>query len=179
MSSSQISRENKDGEGREMKRRDMKRRGMMARRPFDELFDNFRQDIEDTFFTPFMNPLRSFGMPQSMDLIETRILLCDIIDKGNRYVISLEVPGIQKDKLEVKATEEYITVSGIEENKNEKEEENYVLKERTYRSFSRKIPFPENIIPAKVDAIVENGILKIDVPKQRPKSIEETKIKIK
>ncbi len=179
MSSSQISRENKDGEGREMKRRDMKRRGMMARRPFDELFDNFRQDIEDTFFTPFMNPLRSFGMPQSMDLIETRIPLCDIIDKGNRYVISLEVPGIQKDKLEVKATEEYIIVSGIEENKNEKEEENYVLKERTYRSFSRKIPFPENIIPAKVDAIVENGILKIDVPKQRPKSIEETKIKIK
>lgn len=174
MSSSQISRENKDGE-----RRDMKRRDMMVRRPFDELFDNFRQDIEDTFFTPFMNPLRSFGMPRSMDLIETRIPLCDIIDKGNRYIISLEVPGIQKDMIEVKATEEYITVSGIEENKNEKEEENYVLKERTYRSFSRKIPFPENIIPAKVDAIVENGILKIEVPKQRPKSIEETKIKIK
>ena len=174
MSSSQVSRENKDSEGRDMKRRDM-----MVHRPFDELFDNFRQDIEDTFFTPFMNPLRSFGMPRSIDLIETRIPLCDIIDKGNRYVISLEVPGIQKDKIEVKATEEYITVSGIEENKNEKEEENYVLKERTFRSFSKKMPFPENIIPTKVDAIVENGILKIEVHKQRPKSIEETKIKIK
>jgi hypothetical protein len=44
MSSSQISRENKDSEGRDMKRRDM-----MVRRPFDEFFDNFRQDIEDTF----------------------------------------------------------------------------------------------------------------------------------
>jgi HSP20 family protein len=152
---------------------------MMVRRPFDELFDNFRQDIEDTFFTPFMNPLRSFGIPQSMDLIETRIPLCDIIDKGDRYIISLEVPGIQKDKIEVKATEEYITVSGIEEEKNEKEEENYALKERTFRSFSKKMPFPENIIPTKVDAIVENGILNIEVHKQRPKSIEETKIKIK
>jgi HSP20 family molecular chaperone IbpA len=35
------------------------------------------------------------------------------------------------------------------------------------------MPFPENIIPAKVDAIVKNGILKIEVHKQRPKSIEE------
>ena len=169
MTSSQISRKNKDGE----------RRDMMVHRPFDELFDNFRQEIEDGFFTHFTNPLRSFGMPRSMDLIETRIPLCDIIDKGDRYIISLEVPGIQKDKIEVKATEEYITVSGLEENRTEKEEENYVLNERAYRSFSRKIPFPENIISAKVDATVENGILKIEVPKQRPKSIEETKIKIK
>lgn len=169
MSSSQISRKNKDSERREM----------MVHRPFDELFDNFRQEIEDAFITPFTNPQRSFGIPRSMELIETRIPLCDIIDKGDRYTISLEVPGIQKEKIEVKATEEYITVSGIEENKNEKEEENYVLKERVYRSFSRKIPFPENIIPAKVDATVENGILKIEISKQKPKSIEETKIKIK
>ncbi len=169
MSSSQISRKNRDTERREM----------MARRPFDELFDNFRQEIEDAFFTPFTNPMRSFGIPRSMDLIETRIPLCDIIDKGDKYSISLEVPGIQKEQIEVKATEEYITVSGIEENKNVKEEENYVLKERAYRSFSRRIPFPENIIPAKVDATVENGILKIEVPKQKPTSIEETKIKIK
>ena len=62
---------------------------------------------------------------------------------------------------------------------NSKEEGSYVLNERSYRSFSRKIPFPENIVPTKVDAIVENGILRIELPKQRPKSIEETKIKIK
>ena len=129
MTSSQISRKNKDSE----------RRDMMVRRPFDELFDNFRQEIEDAFFTPFTNPMRSFGIPRSMDLIDTRIPLCDIIDKGDRYTISLEVPGIQKEQIEVKATEEYITVSGIEENKNVKEEENYVLKERTYMSFSRNI----------------------------------------
>jgi HSP20 family protein len=169
MSSSQISRKNKDTE----------RKDITVRRPLDTLFDNFRHDIEDAFFTPFINPLRSAGMPGFMDTIETRIPLCDIIDKGDRYLISLEVPGIQKDKIEVKATDEYITVSGIEEKKNEKEEGNYVLKERTFRSFSRKIPFAENIVPSKVDATVDNGILKIELPKQKPKSIEETSIKIK
>jgi HSP20 family protein len=166
--SSQISKKNKEDPKREL----------MVRRPFDEVFDNFRQDMEDAFFTPFINPLRTFGTPRNMDLIETRIPLCDISDKGDKYTISLEVPGIQKDKMEVKATEEYMTISGIDEKKNEAEEDNYVLRERTYRSFSRKIPFPENIVPSKVDATVENGILKIEVPKQKPTSIEETKIKI-
>jgi hypothetical protein len=59
MSSSQVSRENKDSEGRDMKRRDM-----MVRRPFDELFDNFRQDIGDTFFAPFMNPKIIWNAPK-------------------------------------------------------------------------------------------------------------------
>jgi len=167
--SSQISRKNKEDQKREV----------MVRRPFDEVFDNFRQDMEDAFFTPFINPLRTFGTTRNMDLIETRIPLCDISDKGDKYTISLEVPGIQKDKMEVKATEEYMTISGIDEKKNVEEEDNYVLRERTYRSFSRKIPFPEHIVPSKIDATVENGILKIEVPKQKPTSIEETKIKIR
>ena len=169
MATSQGSRKNKE----------IERRETMMRRPFDELFDNFRQDMEDTFFAPFINPLRSAGIQKGIESIETRIPLCDILDKGDRYLISLEVPGIQKDKIEVKATNEYITISGIEEKRNEKEDGNYVLKERTYRSFSRRIPFPENIIPTKVDATVENGILKIEIPKQKPTSVEETQIKIK
>ena len=37
----------------------------------------------------------------------------------------------------------------------------------------------ENIVPAKVDATVENGILKIEVPKQKPTYTEETQIKIR
>jgi HSP20 family protein len=169
MATSQGSRKNKE----------IERKEKMIRRPFDELFDNFRQDMEDTFIIPFINPLRSAGIPQGIESIETRIPLCDIIDKGDRYLISLEVPGIQKDQIEVKATNEYITISGIDDEKTEKEDGNYVLNERTYRSFSRRIPFSENIVPTKVDATVENGILKIEIPKQKPTSIEETQIKIK
>ena len=118
MATSQGSRKNKE----------IERKETMMRRPFDELFDNFRQDMEDTFFAPFINPLRSAGIQQGIESIETRIPLCDILDKGDRYLISLEVPGIQKDKIEVKATNEYITISGIEEGKNEKEDGNYVTK---------------------------------------------------
>jgi len=44
MATSQGSRKNKE----------IERRETMMRRPFDELFENFRQDMEDTFFAPFL-----------------------------------------------------------------------------------------------------------------------------
>ncbi len=160
------------------KNKDEQKRQAMIRRPFDELFDTFRHDIEDAFFTPFLNPLRTLGIAPGMDL-EMRVPLCDIMDHGDKYIISLEVPGIQKDGIDVKATEEYINVSAKVEKQEERQEENYILKERTFTSFSRKIPFSESIVPTKIDATVENGILKIEVPKQKPTSIEETTVKIK
>jgi HSP20 family molecular chaperone IbpA len=56
----------------------------------------------------------------------------------------------------------------------------YLLLFQTFYDNEKEIIFfPENITSTKVDAIVENGNLKIEVPKQRPKTIEETKIKIK
>lgn len=170
MASPQRSRKNTDME---------RKKEMMIRRPFDELFDNFRQDIEDTVFGPLFQPLQDFRIPRMTESVETRIPLCDILDKGDKYLISLEVPGIQKDKIEIKATNEYITISGVEEAKTEKQEERYLLNERGYRSFFRRIHLEEDIIPTKVDATVEDGILKIELPKQKPISTEETQIKIR
>lgn len=170
MASPQRSRKNTDME---------RKKEMMIRRPFDELFDNFRQDIEDTFFGPLFPPLQDFRIPRMTESVETRIPLCDILDKGDKYLISLEVPGIQKDKIEIKATNEYITISGVEEAKTEKQEERYLLNERGYRSFFRRIQLEEDIIATKVDATVEDGILKIELPKQKPTSTEETQIKIR
>ena len=146
---------------------------------FDELLDNFRSDMENAFFSPFFRSFRDLDvLPSSMKSIEARIPLCDVIEKDDKYNISLEVPGIKKDKIEIKGTKEYLTVSGIEEENKEEKDKEYVLNERSFKSFYRKIPFNEEIIPTKVSAKVEDGILKIDVPKQKPRSLEETNIKI-
>ena len=42
----------------------------------------------------------------------------------------------------------------------------YLYTERMFRSFYRNVPLPEEIIPSKVAARVENGILKVDIPKK-------------
>jgi HSP20 family protein len=171
MSKLQENRKNKEIE---------KRKEIAIRRPFDNLFDNFRQDIEDSFFTPLFGPSRYNRMSNFLDYNGMRTPPCDIIDKGDRYLISFEVPGIQKDKMEIKATNEYLSVSAkLEEQREDVEEGSYVLNERKYASFNRKISFDEDVISSKIEASLENGILNIELPKQKPTNVEEMQIKIK
>jgi HSP20 family protein len=171
MSTLQGNRKNKEIE---------KRKEIAIRRPFDNLFDNFRQDIEDSFFTPLFGPSGYNRMSNFLDYNGMRTPPCDIIDKGDRYLISFEIPGIERDKMEIKATNEYVTVSAnLEEEKKDVNEGSYVLNERKYASFNRKISFQDDVIPSKIEATLENGILNIELPKQKPTNVEETQIKIK
>jgi HSP20 family protein len=170
MSKLQENRKNKEIE---------KRKEIAIRRPFDNLFDNFRQDIEGSFFTPLFGPWRYNRMSNFLDCNGMRIPPCDIIDIGDRYLISFEIPGIEKDKMEIKATNEYVTVSTNLEEKKDINKGSYVLNERKYASFNRKISFDEDVIPSKIEANLENGILNIELPKQKPTNVEETQIKIK
>ncbi len=106
--------------------------------------------------------------------------LCDVVDKGDRYEANLEVPGIEKEQIDVKATRNSVEVSGEHSEKKEEKRKNYLYNERSYKSFYRKIPVPEEIIPSKIEARVVNGVLNISMPKKTPsKTDEETKVEVK
>lgn len=51
----------------------------------------------------------------------------------------------------------------------------FLCSERLYRSFYRNVPLPEEIIPSKVTARIENGILRVELPKKTP---TESKAKV-
>lgn len=143
---------------------------------FDDIFESFRKDIETAFLVPrwsFLDRGKEFA-----DL-ETRLPLCDMEDVGDKYEITLEAPGIPKEKLDIKVGADYIDISGQQENKTEEKRKNYLYNERTYNSLRRRISTPEEIVPSKVDARMENGVLHIQVPKKTPTKNEETKVDIK
>jgi HSP20 family protein len=112
---------------------------------------------------------------------DERVPLYDMVDKGDKYEIQLEVPGIEKEKVNVKTTKNSLQIAGEQSEKTEDKGKNYVYNERSYRSFSRRIPIPEEIVPSKVTAKMNNGILLVDLPKTTPtKHTEETiKVEIK
>lgn len=150
----------------------------------DSVFDTIRHNIEEmerTFAKPWPPsfemrfPTLPFGsMP------DIRAPLCDLVDRGDRYELSLEVPGIDKEKIDIKATINSIEVSGEHSEKKEEKSKNYLYNERSYKSFYRKIPVVEEIVPSKIDAKVVNGILRVSMPKKTPSSSEEqTKVEVK
>jgi HSP20 family molecular chaperone IbpA len=97
-----------------------------------------------------MGMLRPYAMEEEGTL--SRTPLVDMVDRGDRYNLRLEIPGIDKDKIQLNATEDAIEISGeqSEEESNEDKVHNYIYNERSYRSFYRSIPIPEEILPSKI-----------------------------
>jgi len=144
---------------------------------FDNIFESFRRDMEEVLFVPKW-PFLGTGNALVSDL-ETRFPLCDMEDLGDKYEITLETPGIPKEKITIKAGTDYIDISGEQEKKTEEKRKNYLYNERSYSSLRRRISTPEEIVPSKVDAKMENGVLRVEVPKKTPTKKQETKVQVK
>ena len=97
-----------------------------------------------------------------------RTPLVDMVDGGDRYNVRLEVPGIDKNKIQLIATDDFIEISGeqSEEESNEDKWHNNIYNERSFKSFYRSIPIPEEILPSKITARMNDGILQIEIPKK-------------
>ena len=142
----------------------------------DDIFENFRKEMESA-----LRPWQSgFRFPSLFDG-ETRVPLCDMADRGDRYELQVEVPGIEKDKIDIKATGHSVEISAEKSEKTEEKRKDYIYSERSQRSFYRKIPVPEEIVPSKIDARMNNGILVVKLPKKNPTKSKEgaTKVEVK
>lgn len=144
----------------------------------DDIFDNFRRDMENVF-SPWRRSVWDLSFPRFSledEDLEIRLPLCDLVDKGDKYEISIEIPGIDKEKIKINAKKNSIMVSGEQTEKKEEKKENYIHNERSYKSFERELPFPEEVIASKAEAEMKNGVLHVTIPKKEPKKIEETEV---
>lgn len=143
---------------------------------YDDFFENVRQNMqrisnamEQTWPNSIFPTFKTFSPFEWFDKwTDTRLPLCDVVDKGDRYEITMEIPGIDKDKVDVKATKNSVRISGVQSEKTKEKGKNYVYSERSYKSFHRQIPFPQEILPSKITAKVNNGVLEVDLPKRTP-----------
>ena len=151
------------------------------RRHIDDIFEDFRRDMEGMFHSwPYSMADWRFPVFAELDR-EIRLPVCDMVDKGDKYELQLEVPGIDNDKIDVKATKNSLEISAQQSEKTEEKRKNYVYNERSFRSFHRRIPIPDEILPSEIHAKMNNGILQIQLPKKIPTKAEEetTKVEIK
>jgi len=147
-------------------------------------FETFMHDIERNIEKAFTRQWPSafdwrFPSLQFGAWAGIRTPLCDMVDKGDRYEVQMEVPGIEKEKLDLKATINAIEISGEQTEKMEEKNKTYVYNERSYKSFHRRIPIPEEVVPSKVNAKMVNGVLIIELPKKSPTKVEEETAKVK
>ena len=93
----------------------------------------------------------------------------DIYEEEDKTVIKAEIPGVDKDKINVDVKDGILTLTGERSYENEAKEDSYYRKERFYGKFHRAFTLPADYDSEKVKADFKDGVLKIDIPKPEEK----------
>ena len=121
------------------------------------------------------DPFRTFGQK----LAEFLTPASDAKLAENNYTITMELPGVAEDDIELTVHDGVVTVQGEKTAEREEEGETWYFSERQYGAFSRSFRLPPDADERTVEAGLKDGVLTISVPKSEPKSKAAKKVKIK
>lgn len=119
-----------------------------------------------------------FGGLEPPTVADIRVPAVDVVDKGDRVEITVELAGVPRDAVELSVIDNVVSISGEKRTESEKKEEGAYLRERSYGAFARSIPLPFSPDPAKVTASARDGVLTITAPKPPEARKEARKIEI-
>ena len=129
-------------------------------------------------FNDFYNMLDDFfteGWPFRRSLMGDTFKI-DVQDCGNEYIVEAELPGVQKNEVNLDFEDGKLRISISKTEETEKNKKNYIHRERRYSSMVRNI-FLEYAKPDGIVAKLDDGVLSITVPKQeKPENLKRIPI---
>ena len=138
-------------------------------RPFAEL-SRMRDDMDRLFE-------EVFGRSKSgKDLLDSRgwAPLVDMLNQPEEIVVRAQVPGMEKENINVAVSNGTLTISGERKAEEEVKEEDYYYSEHLFGKFNRTIELPTAVNSEKIRANLKNGILEVHLPKAeevKPKAV--------
>jgi HSP20 family protein len=123
------------------------------------LYHPFADTTIDDLFRGFLRPLRAEQEAVSIKL--------DVAEKNGNYVVRAEVPGVNKDDIQVSIEGNQVTISAEVKRETEKKEGERVLHtERYYGSAFRSFSLPAEVDETHSTAKYENGVLELTLVKK-------------
>ena len=128
-------------------------------------------DMEQFFDNLFTRGwLRPFGWERPrwgelMGTFEERMPKVDIIDREEQVVVRAEVPGVNKDDLDVSVSDNAVTIRGETRHEEKEEKGDYYRSEMTRGSFARTVMLPTNVDANQAKAKFSDGVLELTLPK--------------
>ena len=128
--------------------------------PLSPFFDQQPFEAMEKFF----EEMRTNGMPVAHG--ENGLIpAVDMYETDEAVLVEMPMPGIEAKKLDISIENGILSVKGTNERKTEVDEKNYYRKEVRYGSVFRQIALPAKVLANKTEAVYEQGILKLTIPK--------------
>lgn len=139
-----------------------RRNNPVARRNMDDF-----ERMVDSFFNDVDYPFTNFSKTFKTDIKET----------DNEYIMEADMPGINKENIEISYDNNMLSIKAKNENKIDNNNDNYIRQERSYGELSRSF-WVDNVDESKIKASFKNGVLKVILPKMSKTNISSRKINI-
>lgn len=103
----------------------------------------------------------------------------EIAETEGHYLLSMDLPGMKQNDIKIEVAENRLTVSG--ERKREQKAENQKIQryEKSYGFFKRSFTLPNTISAEKIEALYENGVLELYLPKSEASQARTIQVQTK
>jgi len=102
----------------------------------------------------------------------------DIYETNDSFVVSADLPGLNKDEIQIDLKDNTLTLKGEKKFEEKVSKDNYIRVERAYGSFVRSFTLPQNVDPEKIKAKYKEGILEITIPKKEEAKPKQIKVEL-
>ena len=139
---------------------------------FEDLGD-FQREMNRLFDVTFHRPLKAgnggvLGAPA-----------IDILDEKDQIKVKADLPGMKKEEIEVNLENDILTIQGEKKEEKEIKEKNFIRSERYCGAFYRAFNLPANVDASKANAVYQDGVLEITLPKKEGAKPKQVKVEIK
>lgn len=145
---------------------------MARREPFGDMM-SLRNAMDRLFEDSFIRPTRLWPELSTGDLS----LDLDMYQTDKDLVLKTAIPGLKPEEVDISLNGDVLTIKGEHKEEKEEKEKDYLYKERRYGTFSRSVQIPVPVKSDKAEAVFDNGILTLVLPKAeeaKPKQIKVT-----
>jgi len=146
---------------------------LMGWKSFQRDLSRLREEMDSLFEGNFP----SFKIPKNLEAVWSPAV--DVVDGKDSVVIKADLPGVDKDKIEVNVEDGMLTIKGEKKEEKEVKEKGYVRTERFQGSFYRALSLPAAVKKDQIKAEYHNGVLEVTVPKAEEAKPKQVKVEVK
>ncbi len=102
----------------------------------------------------------------------------DVFEKDGKIVVRADLPGIERENIDVSVQDDTLIVRGHREEEKESEGETYYGLERATGRFYRVVSLPAGVDPNEIEASYKDGVLQVSVPKKTAPKPQKIQVKV-
>jgi len=133
--------------------------------PFEEMDRMFDRWFDYALPRGLLRSFRQLPSWGELAPLEARMPKVDVVDRDDEVLVRAEIPGVEKDNLDVSISENTVTIKGETKHEEKEEKGEYYRCEISQGAFARTVTLPDYVDTEKSKAKFKDGVLELTLPK--------------